>query len=241
LTSSSLYDMRITHEYFVVVDSDSDEPIEASEARLRSVQVGTTVYPATGYRADYEYSATTGRLDRVKGSGLPTGSPAQSHGAWYAFEADSNLIDKVEIKDAAATVLATMGRDYETYRDPATAYENKWGATGVSKCEYGYDLLGRPKYVTGAIIAACLAKGMQVREVRRQYENLASPKTPHHRPPTASWVRVTMPLSRDRAVIPGMRTPILMQVRRRCSVHVCGVFAGLPHMSDKIHYMGCGS
>ena len=89
-------------------------------------------------------------MNRVTGPGLP-GSTGQNHGAWSAYAANSDLIGQTQFKDESATVVASASRTYHGYRDLVTTLENKWGDTYViSKYDYAYDALGRPKHVSNS-------------------------------------------------------------------------------------------
>ena len=68
IISGSLYSKRVTREYFLMStgDGDGDGPVEVNEARLRSLQVGTSGDPDADYKTDYTYESTTGRLGNGK-------------------------------------------------------------------------------------------------------------------------------------------------------------------------------
>ncbi|MGE0481749.1 MAG: hypothetical protein AB7Q17_14885 [Phycisphaerae bacterium] len=107
----------------------------------------TTLSIGEEYEAAYNYddevsSNATGRLSRVTGPGLPAGSGA-SHGAFYTFVSNSDLVDQVRYKVDGGDVRAWVARSYEAERDLVTSVESNFGDlttyTTVSKYAYGND------------------------------------------------------------------------------------------------------
>ncbi|MGE0481698.1 MAG: RHS repeat domain-containing protein [Phycisphaerae bacterium] len=124
------------------------------EGRWAGLRVGTSGDDDSQYLAHYGYDAA-GRLNRVTGPGLPAGSGA-SHGAFYTFVSNSDLVDQVRYKVDGGDVRAWVARSYEAERDLVTSVESNFGDlttyTTVSKYAYGNDALARRTHVvrTGA-------------------------------------------------------------------------------------------
>lgn len=106
--------------------------------RWTGVQVGTSADPDALYAAGYGYEAATGRMNRVTGPGLPTGSQGtQGPGAFYSYLSNSNLIEKLEIKDAGGNVKAWTKKEFEGNRNLLTQVNNYWG-NGMTNLVSGY-------------------------------------------------------------------------------------------------------
>ncbi|TWT40527.1 tRNA3(Ser)-specific nuclease WapA precursor [Phycisphaerae bacterium RAS1] len=112
--------------------------------KLNATKVGTTGDESADYSASYLYDASTGRMNRITGPGLP----AQNGGAFYSYVAGSDLVGTLEVRDTnGTTVKQRTTRQYETPRDLIDYIENRWQPAGanvlVSKYDYVNDSLGR--------------------------------------------------------------------------------------------------
>ncbi|MCG3128346.1 MAG: hypothetical protein CHACPFDD_03230 [Phycisphaerae bacterium] len=121
--SNGYYDKLLTRTYDA-----------AGFGRLSGIQVGTDFDPDADYAAAYGYDAATGRLARVTGPGLPTGTSAD-YGAFYEYEPNSELLKKISVRDDQNNTLTETLRAFEPSRDLVDYVENKWvpSATVVSK------------------------------------------------------------------------------------------------------------
>ncbi len=113
----------------------------------------------SGYAAGYQYDAATGRLERVTGPGLPSGTSGDN-GAWYEYLKDgssnniSDLVQYVRIHDDNDVVKTQTTRTYEDHRDLLTEVKNEVLNTAqppvltvLSDYQYGYDDLGRREWM----------------------------------------------------------------------------------------------
>ena len=70
----------------------------------------------------YHYDATTGRLNRITGPGLP------AYGAVYTPAGSTDMIEWLEYKSDANTTLASAQRHYESQRNLVDFVENRTAA-----------------------------------------------------------------------------------------------------------------
>src|SRR5690606_25880326 len=85
------------------------------KGRWNGLRIGNSGDSYGQYAAGYAYDAY-GRLSRVNGPGLHTGTAATS-GAHYVYDGtDSDMVRKIQYKENG-TLKAEMVRDYETKRD----------------------------------------------------------------------------------------------------------------------------
>jgi RHS repeat-associated protein len=106
------------------------------------------------YEAAYSYNAFTGRLNRVRGPGLPTGDP--NAGVAYTYHNDTDLVKWITVKDNTGTSLVRTTRQFESDpnagRDLLDYVQNVWRPSGqnvtLSKYDYTNDTLARRTGVT---------------------------------------------------------------------------------------------
>ena len=123
-----IYDATITRVY----EDQTGVPGRYAGFTVGPVPIGDPPLHEVQYGYD-----TFGRMDHITGTALPAG------GVEYAYLATSDLIERIQYKADATTVLAETVRGYEPKRDLLTSTENKWNATVISKYDYTYDALGR--------------------------------------------------------------------------------------------------
>jgi RHS repeat-associated protein len=134
--SSGLFPNRVvTRDY---------EPSGSGYVHGRSSGFEVSTSPA--YAASYAYDGTTGRLNRVTGPGLPTGTGA-NYGAWYLYRSGSDLVGQTQFKSDDNTKLLPAIRAYETDRDLLSHVNAYWRPDGannlISSYFYRNDALGR--------------------------------------------------------------------------------------------------
>lgn len=105
-----------------------------------------------GYDAKYFYDAATGRMNRVTGPGLPSGT-TNEFGARYAYLPGSNLVDTIALRDDTTRRLL-IDRDHEAERGQVTLLTHTWQPdasppTRKTISAYGYatDDIGRRQHV----------------------------------------------------------------------------------------------
>lgn len=143
----------LTHGY--------DDANATYPGRFAALKVGTAMDDDRDYLAEYSYDAL-GRLSRVQGPGLPTGG---SSGAYYEYLAgaggsNTDMVERLTIKDSGGDVLAWTKRVYDSDRDLLASIENAFGDlssyTTISKYAYENDNRARRTSVvrTGTAFAA---------------------------------------------------------------------------------------
>lgn len=118
--------------------------------QFASVSVGTS------YAANYYYDATTGRMARVTGPGLPTsGNPQDEVGVVYGYVLGTNLVETVDYRgldQGAVTTRLRSQRSHESESDHLTNVSHTWlpdnPDTLISNYAYVNDPLGRRTRLT---------------------------------------------------------------------------------------------
>ncbi|MBK8915066.1 MAG: hypothetical protein IPM64_10790 [Phycisphaerales bacterium] len=145
-------DRDLTRQYETGTAGSGVWPGRPTGLRVEPIGGGTDEYAT-----DWHYDATTGRLERITGSGLP--SAGTDPGVNYSYLANSEYVEKIELRHDDNVILRTT-RQYETTRDLIDFVHNEWvedsTSTTISKYDYTNDDLARRSGVehTGAAFSA---------------------------------------------------------------------------------------